>query len=92
MMLKELGVHATVFAFGLGDENLHAPNEFFRLANFRTGMVAYAKLLERLGYANASYRDHGVGLGYGGIQMAFRAINPLARMASDAGPEHHLHQ
>ena len=49
MMLKELGVHATVFAFGLGDENLHAPNEFFRLANFRTGMVAYAKLLERLG-------------------------------------------
>ena len=49
MMLRELGVHATVFAFGLPDENLHAPNEFFRLANFRTGMIAYAKLLERLG-------------------------------------------
>ena len=49
MLLKELGVHATVFAFGLPDENLHAPNEFFRLANFRTGMLAYAKLLERLG-------------------------------------------
>ena len=49
MMLKELGVHATVFAFGLPDENLHAPNEFFRLANFRIGMVAYATLLERLG-------------------------------------------
>ena len=49
MMLKELGVHATVFAFGLADENLHAPNEFFRLANFRTGMLAYARLLERLG-------------------------------------------
>lgn len=49
MMLKELGVHATVFAFGLPDENLHAPNEFFRLSNFRTGMRAYARLLERLG-------------------------------------------
>ncbi|MBC7736603.1 MAG: M20/M25/M40 family metallo-hydrolase, partial [Candidatus Saccharibacteria bacterium] len=49
MLLKELGVHATVFAFGLPDENLHAPNEFFRLANFRTGMVAYATLLEKLG-------------------------------------------
>ena len=49
MLLKELGVHATVFAFGLSDENLHAPNEFFRLANFRTGMVAYATLMQRLG-------------------------------------------
>lgn len=49
MLLRQLGVHATVFAFGLPDENLHAPNEFFRLANFRTGMVAYGRLLERLG-------------------------------------------
>ena len=49
MLLKELGVHATVFAFGLQDENLHAPNEFFRLSNFRTGQSAYCRLLERLG-------------------------------------------
>ncbi len=49
MLLKELGVHATVFAFGMNDENLHAPNEFFRLTNFRTGQTAYCKLLERLG-------------------------------------------
>jgi acetylornithine deacetylase/succinyl-diaminopimelate desuccinylase-like protein len=49
MLLNELGIHATVFAFGMNDENLHAPNEFFRLSNFRTGQTAYAKLLERLG-------------------------------------------
>ena len=49
MLLNELGVHATVFAFGMNDENLHAPNEFFRLSNFRIGQTAYCKLLERLG-------------------------------------------
>lgn len=49
MLLRELGVHATVFAFGLPDENLHAPDEFFRLSSFRTGQVAYCRLLERLG-------------------------------------------
>jgi acetylornithine deacetylase/succinyl-diaminopimelate desuccinylase-like protein len=51
MLLGELGVHATVFAFGMADENLHAPNEFFRLSNFRTGQTAYCRLLERLGDA-----------------------------------------
>jgi acetylornithine deacetylase/succinyl-diaminopimelate desuccinylase-like protein len=51
MLLRELGVHATVFAFGLPDENLHAPDEFFRLSSFRTGQTAYCRLLERLGQA-----------------------------------------
>ena len=32
--LKHLGVHATMFAFGLDDEQIHAPNEFFRLESF----------------------------------------------------------
>ena len=49
MLLNELGIHATVFAFGMNDENLHAPNEFFRLSNFRIGQAAYCKLLTRLG-------------------------------------------
>jgi acetylornithine deacetylase/succinyl-diaminopimelate desuccinylase-like protein len=49
MLLKELGIHATVFAFAMQDENIHAPGEFFRLTNFRTGQTAYCKLLERLG-------------------------------------------
>ncbi len=49
MLLKELGVHATAFAFGLDDEKIHAPNEFFRLSSFRRGQEAYCKLLKKLG-------------------------------------------
>ena len=49
MLLKELGVHATVFAFGLNDEKVHAPNEFFRLSSFRRGQEAYCKPLHKLG-------------------------------------------
>ena len=44
MPLKKLGVHATVFAFGLDDEKIHAPNEFFRLSSFRRGQEAHCKL------------------------------------------------
>ena len=49
IFLKELGVHTTMLGFSIGDENLHAPNEFFRLKNFRRGLRAYCLLLERLG-------------------------------------------
>jgi acetylornithine deacetylase/succinyl-diaminopimelate desuccinylase-like protein len=49
LLLKELGVHGAVMAFGLDDENIHAPNEFYRLSSYRKGQVAYCKLLERLG-------------------------------------------
>jgi len=49
MLLRELGVHAVMFGFSVGDENLHAPNEFFRLENFRRGQTAYCRVLERLG-------------------------------------------
>lgn len=49
LFLKELGVHTTMFGFSVGDENLHAPDEFFRLKNFRRGQRAYCMLLERLG-------------------------------------------
>ena len=49
MLLDALGVHATIFAFGLADENQHAPDEFFRLKEFRRGQEAYCRLLERLG-------------------------------------------
>lgn len=53
VFLNELGVHATMFGFSVGDENLHAPNEFFRLINFRRGQQAYCRLLERLGGMDA---------------------------------------
>ena len=49
VLLKELGVHATVFAFGLDDEKIHAPNEFFRFFSFHRGQEAYCKLLKKLG-------------------------------------------
>jgi acetylornithine deacetylase/succinyl-diaminopimelate desuccinylase-like protein len=49
IFLNEPGVHGTMFGFSLGDENLHAPNEFFRLKNFKRGQIAYCKLLETLG-------------------------------------------
>lgn len=49
IFLKELGVHAVMFGFSVGDENLHAPNEFFRLANFERGQRAYCRLLEQVG-------------------------------------------
>ncbi len=49
VFLKELGVHGVMFGFSVGDENLHAPNEFFRLVNFERGQRAYCRLLEKLG-------------------------------------------
>jgi acetylornithine deacetylase/succinyl-diaminopimelate desuccinylase-like protein len=45
---KYLGSYTASFGFGLGDENLHAPNEFFRLESFEKGQVGYCKLLHRL--------------------------------------------
>ena len=48
---EQLGADTISFGFGLEDENIHAPDEFFRLASFRKGQVAYCKLLERLGEA-----------------------------------------
>ncbi len=51
-LLDVLGVHATMFGFSHGDENLHAPDEFFRLPVFRQGQIAYARLLLELGRTN----------------------------------------
>jgi acetylornithine deacetylase/succinyl-diaminopimelate desuccinylase-like protein len=45
---EHLGIHATMFAFSHDDENLHAPDEFFRLETFRRGQEAYCRLFERL--------------------------------------------
>jgi acetylornithine deacetylase/succinyl-diaminopimelate desuccinylase-like protein len=49
VLLQTLGVYTVGFAFGLEDEHIHAPDEFFRLSSFRRGPVAYCKLLDRLG-------------------------------------------
>lgn len=49
ILLRALGAYAVNFAFGLKDENVHAPNEFFRLSSFERGQKAYCMLLNRLG-------------------------------------------
>ncbi|MBP1848635.1 dipeptidase [Rhizobium halophytocola] len=46
---RVLGRPAIFFSFATSDEDYHAPNEFFRLSSFRTGMKAWARLLKRLG-------------------------------------------
>ncbi|MEM7351243.1 MAG: dipeptidase [Acidobacteriota bacterium] len=46
--LEALGVYTANFAFGLEDEKIHSPNEFFRLESFALGQRAYCLLLERL--------------------------------------------
>ncbi|MGH2510202.1 MAG: M20/M25/M40 family metallo-hydrolase, partial [Ktedonobacteraceae bacterium] len=49
LFLSLLDAYTVNFAFGLSDEQYHAPNEFFRLSSFRRGPVAYGKLLYKLG-------------------------------------------
>ena len=49
MLLKELGVHGTVMSFGLDDEQVHAPNEFFRLSSFAKAQSAYCMLIDEFG-------------------------------------------
>jgi acetylornithine deacetylase/succinyl-diaminopimelate desuccinylase-like protein len=48
IFLKHLAVHTVIFAFGLKDENIHAPDEFFRLSSFERGKRAYGLLLKTL--------------------------------------------
>ncbi|MET0747511.1 MAG: dipeptidase [Rhizobium sp.] len=50
---KHLGREAIFFSFSTADEDYHAPNEFFRLNNFRIGLTAWAMLLKRLGTGGA---------------------------------------
>jgi len=49
IFLKHLKAHMVNFAFGLNDENIHAPDEFFRLSSFKRALDAYCMMLERLG-------------------------------------------
>jgi acetylornithine deacetylase/succinyl-diaminopimelate desuccinylase-like protein len=49
LLLRTLGVYTVGFGFGLDDEQIHAPDEFFRLSNFHRGQAAYCMLLHRLG-------------------------------------------
>jgi acetylornithine deacetylase/succinyl-diaminopimelate desuccinylase-like protein len=48
IFLKELGAYTVNFAFGLNDENVHGPDEFFRLKSFSRAQLGYGMLLEQL--------------------------------------------
>jgi acetylornithine deacetylase/succinyl-diaminopimelate desuccinylase-like protein len=49
LFLKFLNAHMINFAFSLNDENIHAPDEFFRISSFKRSLNAYGMVLERLG-------------------------------------------
>ena len=51
-----LGLKTLLFSFSISDENLHAPNEFFRLERLEEGMRAWAELWIRLAQGIASRR------------------------------------
>jgi len=48
LFLDILKAYTVVFSFGLPDEQVHAPNEFYRLSSFRRGQQAYGMVLQRL--------------------------------------------
>ena len=43
-----LGIDTLMFAFGLPDEDVHAPNEFYRLSSIPLGLRAWVLLLDEL--------------------------------------------
>ena len=47
-----LGADTVFFSFSVADENIHAPNEFYRVERFRLGLRGWARLWARM--ANAS--------------------------------------
>ena len=47
--VRVLGIPTVLMGFGLPDDNLHAPNEKFHLANFHRGIESIIGFLERVG-------------------------------------------
>jgi acetylornithine deacetylase/succinyl-diaminopimelate desuccinylase-like protein len=45
---RHLGLKTLLFSFSTADENLHAPNEFFRLSRLDEGVAAWGELFRRL--------------------------------------------
>ncbi len=45
---KHLGLPSVMMGFGLPDDNLHAPNEKFNIANFHRGIESIVRFLEKL--------------------------------------------
>jgi acetylornithine deacetylase/succinyl-diaminopimelate desuccinylase-like protein len=48
---RHLGIPTVMMGFGLPDDNLHAPNEKFHIANFHRGIDSIIRFFEDLGAA-----------------------------------------
>ncbi|MBT9259815.1 MAG: dipeptidase [Clostridiales bacterium] len=46
-----LGIDTVTVAFGTDDERFHAPDEFFRVKNFKRGRIGYGRFLQEMGKA-----------------------------------------
>ena len=46
---ERLGIDTITFGFAMPDEDVHAPNEFFRLSSLEEGLRAWPLLLTELG-------------------------------------------
>lgn len=53
MLQKELGLVPVLAGFGQRDENMHAPDESFRLKNYERGREASVRVIGNLGQARA---------------------------------------
>jgi acetylornithine deacetylase/succinyl-diaminopimelate desuccinylase-like protein len=51
--VRELGIPTVMMGFGLPDDNLHAPNEKFNLANFHRGIESIVRWMSLLGSPKA---------------------------------------
>ena len=49
-----LGVDTIFFSFSTADEDIHAPNEFYRPERFRLGLRAWVQLWRRLAHAETT--------------------------------------
>jgi len=48
MFQRLMGLDTVYFSFSTGDEDFHAPNEFFRVHRLHEGLAAWARLWARL--------------------------------------------
>jgi len=51
MAKQLLGLETVMLSYAIADENIHAPNEFFRLSSFDDGLRAWARALPELARA-----------------------------------------
>lgn len=51
MVKQTLGLETVMFSYAIADEQIHAPNEFFRLSSFHEGLTAWSRLLPALSRA-----------------------------------------